>query len=95
MPAAGLTRRDALKASAGLACASLATRVLAAAPEPTPVTPALVEAARREGKIAFYTAMDLPVAEKLARAFEARYPGIAVSVERTGSERLFQRIGQE
>ena len=39
--------------------------------------------------------MDLPVAERLAKAFEAKFPGIAVRVERTGAERLFQRIGQE
>ena len=37
----------------------------------------------------------MPVAEKLAKAFEAKYPGIAVRVERTGAERVFQRIGQE
>ena len=39
--------------------------------------------------------MDLPVAEKFARAFEVQFPGIAVRVERSGSERVFQRIGQE
>jgi iron(III) transport system ATP-binding protein len=42
-----------------------------------------------------YTSTDLPVAEKMAKAFEAKYPGIAVRVERTGAERVFQRIGQE
>jgi iron(III) transport system substrate-binding protein len=35
------------------------------------------------------------VAERLAKTFEAKYPGIAVRVERTGAERVFQRIGQE
>ncbi len=35
------------------------------------------------------------MAERLAKAFEAKYPGIAVRVERTGAERVFQRIGQE
>ena len=39
--------------------------------------------------------MDLPVGEKLGKAFEAAYPGIAVQIERSGSERLFQRIDQE
>ena len=29
------------------------------------------------------------------KPFEAKYPGIAVRVERTGAERVFQRIGQE
>ncbi len=39
--------------------------------------------------------MDLPVGEKLGKAFEAHYPGIAVQIERSGSERLFQRVAQE
>src|SRR5260370_42380135 len=39
--------------------------------------------------------MDLPVAERMARGFEAKYPGIAVRIERTGSERQFQRLAQE
>ena len=39
--------------------------------------------------------MDLPVGEKLGKAFEAQYPGIAVQIERSGSERLFQRVDQE
>jgi iron(III) transport system substrate-binding protein len=42
-----------------------------------------------------YSAMDLPVGEKLGKAFEAAYPAISVQIERSGSERLFQRIGQE
>ena len=39
--------------------------------------------------------MDLPVGEKLGKAFEAAYPGITVQIERSGSERLFQRVDQE
>src|SRR4029079_13502672 len=38
---------------------------------------------------------DLPLAEKIAKSFEAKFPGIAVRVERSGAERIFQRIGQE
>ena len=91
-----ISRRDVLKASGALvASGALGTRVLAAAPPATAVTPALIEAAKKEGKVVFYTSIDLPVAERLAKAFEARYPGIAVRVERTGAERVFQRIGQE
>ncbi|HEX2338109.1 MAG TPA: extracellular solute-binding protein [Hyphomicrobiaceae bacterium] len=59
------------------------------------VTPQLIEAAKKEGKVVWYTAVDLPVAERIAKAFEAKYPGIAVRVERSGGERIFQRIGQE
>ena len=32
-----------------------------------PITPALIEAAKKEGKVVFYTAMDLPVAEPWPR----------------------------
>ena len=39
--------------------------------------------------------MDLPVAERFAKAFETKYPGVAVRVERSGAERVFQRIAQE
>ena len=72
-----------------------ASPLRAAAPAPTAITPALIEAARKEGKVAYYTSIDLPLAERIARSFEAKYPGIAVRVERTGAERVFQRIGQE
>jgi iron(III) transport system substrate-binding protein len=90
-----LNRRTFLASSALAAGAAFATRVTAAAPPAEAVTPALIEAATKEGKLAFYTAMDLPVAEKFARAFEAKYSGIAVRVERSGAERVFQRIAQE
>lgn len=70
-------------------------RVLSAAPPPQAVTADMVEAAKKEGKVTYYTAMDLSVAEPMARAFEAKFPGIKVAVERTGAERLFNRIGQE
>ena len=89
------SRRDLLASTAALAATSFAARVTAAAPEPSAITPALVGAARREGKAVWYAAMDLPVAEKVARGFEAKYPGIAVRIERTGSERQFQRLAQE
>jgi iron(III) transport system substrate-binding protein len=95
MPNMRFSRRDVLKASAAIGVATLASPSRAAAPEPSAIAPALIDAARKEGKLAFYTAMDLPVAEKLAKTFEARFPGIAVRVERSGAERVFQRIGQE
>src|SRR5215470_6235496 len=91
-----ISRRDVLKGGAALAAgAAFSTRVIAAAPPPEAVTPALAEAEKKEGQVIYYTSTDLPVAEKLAKAFEAKYPGIAVRVERTGAERVFQRIGQE
>jgi iron(III) transport system substrate-binding protein len=96
MKSPGISRRGVLKGSGVvLAGAALSTRVMADAPPAEPVTPALIAAAKKEGQVVYYTSTDLPVAEKLAKAFEAKYPGIAVRVERTGAERVFQRIGQE
>src|SRR5947208_9105546 len=89
-----LSRRDLLKGSAVLGLTAISASVKAAAPEPTAITPALVEAAKKEGKVVFYSSMDLPVGEKLGKAFEAAYPGITMQIERSGSERLFQRVDQ-
>jgi iron(III) transport system substrate-binding protein len=90
------SRRDVLKGSTALAAAAVFTEpVRAAAPPAEAITPALIEAAKKEGKCSFYTAMDLQFAEKLGKDFEAKYPGIHVRVERSGAERVFTRIGQE
>mgnify|MGYP001809734442 FL=1 len=88
-------RQFVAAAAASTVLAPLGARVLSAAPPPQAITPALIEAAKKEGKVTYYTAMDLSVAEPMAKAFEAKYPGIKVAVERTGAERLFNRIGQE
>jgi iron(III) transport system substrate-binding protein len=91
-----LTRRRFLNSSVALAASpALFARVLSAAPAAEAITAALVDAARKEGKVVWYTSIDLAVAEKIAKSFETKYPGIAVRVERSGAERVFQRIGQE
>ena len=91
-----ISRRDVLKASSALAATTIFAEPLrAAAPPAEGVTPALIEAAKKEGKVVHYTSVDLPLAEKVAKAFEAKYPGIAVRIERTGAERVFTRIAQE
>ena len=94
------SRRDILKGTAAASAAAAGSfttpaKVLAAAPPATAITPQLIEAARKEGKVIYYTSIDLPIAERIAKAFEAKFPGIAVRVERSGAERVFQRIGQE
>lgn len=88
-----LTRRDVLKGSAALTV--YASPLHAAAPGAEAITPALIEAAKKEGKLAFYTAMDLAFAQRLANTFEQKFPGISVRVERSGAERVFARISQE
>src|SRR5579871_962635 len=90
------SRREVLAASAGVAAGAIfAEPSRAAAPLPSAVTPELIAAARKEGKVSYYTAIELGVAERLGKLFEAKYPGIAVRVERSGAERIFQRIAQE
>ena len=96
MRKAKFSRRDILKGSTALAIGTVfAEPVRAAAPPAEAITPALIEAAKKEGKCSFYTAMDLQFAEKLGKDFEAKFPGIHVRVERSGAERVFTRIGQE
>jgi iron(III) transport system substrate-binding protein len=77
----------------------LVTLLLATAIAPSALaqetTPALVADAAKEGKVVWYTAVDVKVAEAVAKAFRAAYPGIQIEVERAGSERVFQRISQE
>jgi iron(III) transport system substrate-binding protein len=90
-----LSRRKLLLSTGAFAATAFASPIRAAPPEPSQITPQLVEAARREGKVVWYTSIDLPVAEKIAKSFEAKFPGITTRVERTGAERVFQRIGQE
>jgi iron(III) transport system substrate-binding protein len=90
-----LSRREAIGGASALAATVFAAPARAAAPPAEAITPKLIEAARKEGKVVWYTSVDLPVAERVAKAFEAKYSGIAVRVERTGAERVFQRIGQE
>src|SRR5262249_59107121 len=47
-----------------------------------------VEAARKEGKVVWYTSLALPSAEKVAKLFEAAYPGNTVGGHRSGSPAL-------
>ena len=91
-----LQGRMFLTGSAALGIASFTPRVSFADTVPATATgPALIAAAEKEGKVVWYTSVDLPVAEKVARGFETKHPAISVRVERNGSERLFQRIEQE
>ena len=90
-----LDRRDVLKGAGALAAAVAATPLHAQAPPASAVTEELIQAAKKEGKVVYYTSIDLPMAQRIGKAFEAKYPGISVRVERSGAERVFQRIGQE
>ena len=90
-----ISRRAVLQGSAAAAAVTVfASPARAQLPAPAPLNDALIAAAKKEGKVSFYTAMDLDFAQRLGKAFEAKY-GIATKVERSGAERVFQRIGQE
>ena len=54
-----------------------------------------LEAARKEGKVVWYTSLALSSSEKVAKLFETAYPGVKVEVHRTGSQRILQRMMQE
>src|SRR5437660_1787782 len=54
-----------------------------------------LEAARKEGKVVWYTSLALTSSEKVARLFETAYPGVKVEAHRTGSQRILQRMMQE
>ncbi len=91
-----ISRRNVLKATGALTVGAVfAAPARAAAPPAQAITPELIEAAKKEGTVVLYSSMDLPVGEKLGKAFETAYPGMKIQIERSGSERLFQRVAQE
>lgn len=56
---------------------------------------ALIPAAKKEGKMVWYTSLALPYSTALANLFMNKYKGIEVEVHRTGSQRVLQRAMQE
>ncbi|MSP30371.1 MAG: extracellular solute-binding protein [Acetobacteraceae bacterium] len=85
-----LHRRQLLTAALATIPAALHAALPVAA-----VSPDLIAAAKKEGKVTQYSSNDLTLATTLAKAFEAKYPGINVQLERSGAERNYQRISQE
>jgi iron(III) transport system substrate-binding protein len=75
--------------------AAWSAAALAAASAPYQITPQLVQAAQKEGKVVLYTSLDLRVGQALKKAFEAKYPGVQAEINVSGSERNFQRVNQE
>lgn len=86
--------RHILKAAAALPLV-YATPLRAAAPPAEAITPALIDAATKEGQLTWYTSADLQLAEKVGKAFEQKFSGIRARVERAGGERIFSRVAQE
>ncbi|MFM9942822.1 MAG: extracellular solute-binding protein [Hyphomicrobiaceae bacterium] len=93
-----ISRRTMLAsmAAAGATAAQAWPRTsVAAAPPATAITPELIAAAKKEGRVNYYTSVEIKVAERIAKVFETKFPGINVKVERSGAERNFQRLSQE
>jgi iron(III) transport system substrate-binding protein len=100
-------RSAALRAAGAGLIALTAAACAGASQPPAPTAPpapvqtangvnqALVDAARKEGTIVWYTSVDTSVAEEVAKKFMAKYTDIKVEVNRTGSERVMQRVMQE
>ena len=72
-----INRRDILKGSTALAFGAVfSSRVLAQAPPAETITPQLIEAAKKEGKVVWYSSIDLSVSEKIAASFKEKFGGI-------------------
>jgi iron(III) transport system substrate-binding protein len=73
----------------------LALSAIARTGEADPRSSALVEAARKEGKMVFYTSVETEFARVLTTGFEAKYPFIKTDIFRSNHERIFSRLNTE
>jgi iron(III) transport system substrate-binding protein len=87
-----LTRRGVLL---GVASGAVLARNAAAAPAAEQVTDALVAAAKKEGTVVFHSSIEVSVCQAMIDGFNKHYPDIKVQLERSGAERILQRITQE
>ena len=85
-----LTRRTLLAATAGLAVAGRAQAF-------APFNPSaeLLAAARKEGRLVYYTASFTEVEQEVINAFNKRFPGIRVDMVRASGGQLITRIKTE
>lgn len=67
----------------------------ALAQAPAGIGQSTLEAANKEGKVVWYTSIELTVAEGVAKSFMQAFPKITVQTERNGAERILQRLTQE
>ncbi|MEK6563233.1 MAG: hypothetical protein AABZ59_08635, partial [Candidatus Binatota bacterium] len=57
--------------------------------------PALIEAAKKEGEMVYYTTMTISQSKKVVDKFEKKYPFIKVDLFRTGGGPLLNKIQTE
>lgn len=83
------------KAAALLAIATLALASPASAQQPNFGPPELIEAAKKEGRLVFYTASFTEVEQEVIKAFNKRFPFIKVEMVRASGGQLITRIRTE
>lgn len=91
--ASSISRRAALVAPLAAAC--FAAPCLQRTARAETLTGAVQDAARKEGAVVWHTSIEVGLCEKMIAGFNAHEPGIKVQLERTGAERILQRINQE
>jgi len=84
-----------LRSALGTLVMLLALTAIARAGEADPRSPALVESAKKEGKMVFYTSVETEFARVLTSAFEVKYPFIKTDIFRSNHERIFSRLNVE
>jgi iron(III) transport system substrate-binding protein len=57
--------------------------------------PVDIAAAKKEGKVVWYTSTPVETAQKMVNAFEAQYPGVKVELFRSGGSAILRRYQQE
>ncbi len=75
-----------------LAATALVLGLLAPAPA---AAQAVMEAAKKEGKVVWYSSLGLSVGQKVCTAFNKKNLGITCELTRDGSQRIFQKVMQE
>src|SRR5215213_11247607 len=88
-----VTRRQALRAAAGVGSFAIVGRARAA----TPYKPSdsLIDAARKEGKFILYTATFTEVEQEVINEFRKKFPFIRVEMIRAPGGQLIQRVKTE
>ena len=69
-------------------CSALFTAIFALASFVAAQDAALIQAARKEGKVVWHTSLALPSSTAIAHYFQNKFKGIEVEVHRNGSQRV-------
>ena len=76
-------------------CLVLLALCFLSAPVARAQDPQLVQAARKEAKVVWYTSLAIPSSTAISHYFQNKYKGVEVEVHRNGSQRVLQRFMQE